>query len=71
MSLSLPDRGRTLPVRLCDLRPEVLQHAARLAARNETDPDAAFALLNAALRPSDRVFYVSDTARDLLDEIAA
>lgn len=71
MSLQHPDRTRSLPVRLCDLKPEVLRHAAMLAAKQETDPSEVDLILHAALCPSDHVFYVKADARPLLERIAA
>lgn len=71
MSLAHPDRSRSLPVRLCDLKPEVLRHAAMLAARDEADPGMVDQILHAALCPSDRVFYVSESAIPILEKVAA
>ena len=48
MSLQHSDGHRHLPVRLCDLKPEVLRHAALAAARQETDPTIVDLILHAA-----------------------
>jgi hypothetical protein len=71
MSLTHPDRSRSLPVRLCDIDPHVLASAARRAARDETDPAKIDELLWAATRPSDRVYYVGADAAPMLQHLQA
>lgn len=71
MSLLHPDRSRSLPVRLCDLDPHVLRHAAMVAARHETDPAMIDQILHAAVCPSDHVFYIAADAEPLLRKYAA
>jgi len=70
MSLQHSDGHRHLPVRLCDLKPEVLRHAALMAARQETDPTIVDLILHAALCPSDHVFYVHASAAPILRQAA-
>ena len=71
MSLQHPDRHRHLAVRLCDLKPEVLRHAALIAARQETDPNEVDLILHAAVCPSDHVFYIHASAAPILRQSAA
>lgn len=63
--------GRRIPVRLCDVRRDVLWRAALEAARRESDRRQADLILHAALCPSDRVYWVDAGARPLVDRIAA
>jgi len=58
---------RSLPVRLCDIREDVRLRAARMVAR-QTPGDAELALI-AAMRPSDRVYFVSRDAAGQLNAI--
>ncbi len=71
MSLTHPERGRDLPVRLTDIRPSVLYKAAREASRLETEPSRIDDLLSAACHPSDDVYYVTPDAAEILERVAA
>lgn len=68
MSLADPSARRLLPVRLTDIDPDVRVRAARRAIVGDGD---SYALLDAALRPSDCVYYVHSSAAALLRKIAA
>lgn len=58
-------------MRLCDIDPNVLRHAALMCARDESDPDMAATIMHLAVCPSDRVFYVEASAAEQLARIAA
>lgn len=67
MTLTVPSPRRCLPVTLRQVPEPVRFGAAQQAARNvsgETDP---VDLIYAALFPSDTVYYVSASARPLLE----
>lgn len=66
-----PDRRRCVPIRLCDLRSDVLLAGAWEANRFEQGDLEKQEILLAAIFPSDRVHWISETARRLLDQAAA
>ena len=67
MSLREPSQRRQLPVRLCDIRRDYLcTKAASLAAR---EPANALDIIAAAVMPSDRTYFVHESARPLYDRI--
>lgn len=66
-----PDARRRVPVRLCDLKPEALLAAAWEANRHEQNELERQEILLAAIAPSDDVHWVSESARAILDQVAA
>jgi hypothetical protein len=60
---------RTVPVRLCDVGERVRVDAAIRCANS--DPRNGPDLLFAALHPSDRVYWLSETCRPLVEELCA
>ena len=66
-----PDKRRCVPIRLCDLSDDVLLNAAWEANRFEQGEVERQEILLAAAFPSDTVYFISRSARALLDEIAA
>lgn len=65
------DGRRRVPVRLCDLRPAVLLEAAWEWNRFEQGELERQEVLLAAVCPSDRVFWVAESARPVLDAALA
>lgn len=65
--LDRPSAQRTLPVRLCDIRPSVLLLATQDVPTSQRDGR----VLAAAWEPSDTTYYVSPDAAELLSEISA
>lgn len=65
--LERPSDQRTLPVRLCDIRPEVRMLATQEVPTQQRDDD----VLAAAWQPSDETYYVSPGAASMLAEILA
>lgn len=60
-----------VPVRLADLPLEVRLEGAQAANRVEQDPQERVEILFAAMFPSEHVYWVSESARPLLEQIAA
>lgn len=60
-------RERMIPVRLTEVPVMVRLAAARSLMRHNADEE----LLVAAFAPSDRVYWVRESARLFLDEVAA
>lgn len=60
-----------VPVRLDEIPEPVRLKAVAEANRSERDEDARLEVLLAALSPSDRVYWVSDRARPLIESWAA
>lgn len=58
-----------VPVRLCDLPVDVRLDAASVAARIERDECERLELLLAAIEPSDTVYWLSESARPVLDAL--
>ena len=58
--------SRTLPVRLCDIPPVVRLNAA-IRAGKSVDERERVELLMAALYPSAAVYWVSESARGLVE----
>lgn len=63
-----PTRRRTVPVRLDELPVDVRLDGARDAIRIESG-DERIALLEAALFPSDTVYWLAESARPLLEQL--
>lgn len=71
MTLTVPSSRRSLPVTLRQVPEPVRFGAAQQAARRlagEVDP---LDLIYAALFPSDRVYWVAESARPMLERWAA
>jgi len=58
--------GRTFPVRLCDIPPAVRLNAAIRAGKRANERERV-ELLMAALYPSASVYWVSESARGLVE----
>ncbi|HEY7620302.1 MAG TPA: helix-turn-helix transcriptional regulator [Solirubrobacteraceae bacterium] len=68
--LQPPRRRLTLPVRLCDLSLDARLAGAREAARTWRDPNDRAEILLAALTPSTTVYWLAESARPLLEQLA-
>lgn len=66
-----PDKRRCVPIRLCDLNRDVLLAAAWEANRFEQGDHEKQEILLAAVFPSSRVHWISESARGILDQAAA
>lgn len=60
-----------VPIRLVDLPLDIRLEGAREAARVEPDPDERNEILLAAIMPSDRVYWVAESARPIIERLAA
>lgn len=58
----------SVPVRPCEIPAKVRLAAVQPASAREHDPAEKKAILQAALYPSDRVYWMSDTARALIQQ---
>lgn len=68
---SQPSVRRTLPVRLSEIREDIRLQAAYEANRIEQGDFERHEILLAALMPSDTVYWLSESARTLLAQVAA
>lgn len=62
-----PRERLSVAVRLCDIPLDVRLDGAAVASRIEQDPDERLELLMAAIEPSERVYWVAEGARPMLD----
>ena len=60
-----------VPFRLTDIDPQVRVDAVLEATKREKDPDERLAILLVAIHPSDRVYWLSESARPMLEAFAA
>lgn len=60
-----------VPVRLSEISLDVRLQGAREATRVYRDPDERLEILLAAVQPSERVYWLAESAKPLLEQIAA
>lgn len=71
MTLTAPSSQRPFPVSLRQVPADVRFSAAQRAARTAGSSDEACDLIAAAAFPSATVYYVADSARELVERWAA